>query len=110
MQEHHKTFVEQLEAHHNLTVVSIPVSWDEKELYMKASLAVPEFHTTALEQTELWVSCFDCRRRRLQCRLSELEQQHLRHQRWQQLQPRVGSTLLRGPRTVPVIESHQLEH
>ena len=36
MQEHHKTFVEQLEAHHNLTVVSIPVSGDEKEHYTKA--------------------------------------------------------------------------
>ena len=89
-QEHHKTFEEQLEADHNLTVVSIPVSWDEKELYMKASLAVPEFHTTALEQTELWVSCFDYRRRRLQCRLSELEQQRPPHQRWPQLLLRVG--------------------
>ena len=36
MQEHHKTFVEQLEAHHNLTVVLIPVSEDEKEHYRKA--------------------------------------------------------------------------
>ena len=39
MQEHHKTFVEQLEVHHNSTAVSIPVSEvlvDEKEHYTKA--------------------------------------------------------------------------